>query len=235
MPIKPIKRSAISEDVTLRIMSMIRNGELRPGDKLPSERQLAEAFGVSRVSLREGLRTLAFMKVLDVRTGDGTYVSSLDAQELVEPLTFVIELSQRTLFELVQARQLIEPFLAEQAALHASDDEIAQLRGCLALMEVSGEDYPQMVESDKELHRLIAEAAQNAFLYRFITTLSALVMKRRPEFQRDKDWVPRTIKMHRAIVEAIAARDASAAKKAMVAHLAELAAEIDPSYHLLES
>ncbi|MCB0005370.1 MAG: FadR family transcriptional regulator, partial [Anaerolineales bacterium] len=138
MPFQPIKRSAISEDVTLHIMELIRNGKLRPGDKLPAERQLAESLGVSRVSLREGLRTLAFMNILDVRTGDGTYISSLDSQDLVEPLTFVLDINTQTLQELAQARRLIEPYLAAEAARHITDEELAELNCSLAQMKSAG-------------------------------------------------------------------------------------------------
>ncbi|MCB0027870.1 MAG: FadR family transcriptional regulator, partial [Anaerolineales bacterium] len=153
MPFQPIKRSAISEDVTLHIMELIRNGKLRPGDKLPAERQLAESLGVSRVSLREGLRTLAFMNILDVRTGDGTYISSLDSQDLVEPLTFVLDINTQTLQELAQARRLIEPYLAAEAARHITDEELAELNCSLAQMKSAGEDYALVVQHDMELHR----------------------------------------------------------------------------------
>ena len=226
MPFQPIKRSAISEDVTLHIMELIRNGKLRPGDKLPSERQLAESLGVSRVSLREGLRTLAFMNILDVRTGDGTYISSLDSQELVEPLIFVLELNNQTVQELAQARRLIEPYLAAQAARNITDEELVELNRCLSRMESVTGDYDGIVQQDMELHRLVAQAGQNTFLYRFITTLSTLVMQRRPVFVRDPDWFPRTIAAHRRIVEAINQRDPVAAEAAMAAHMDELSLEI---------
>ena len=225
MPFQPIKRSAISEDVTLHIMELIRSGELRPGDRLPAERQLAESLGVSRVSLREGLRTLAFMNILDVRTGDGTYISSLDSQELIEPLTFVVELNSQTFQELAQARRLIEPFLAAQAARNISDEELAELNCCLERMKAAGEDYEQVVQQDMELHRLIALAGQNTFLYRFITTLSAVVMQR-PIVIHEPAWFAHTWHTHFLIVDALNRREPEAAAAAMAAHLDELAVSI---------
>ena len=225
MPFQPIKRSAISEDVTLHIMELIRDGKLRPGDRLPAERQLAESLGVSRVSLREGLRTLAFMNILDVRTGDGTYISSLDSQELVEPLTFVLNLNTQTMRELAQARRLIEPFLAAEAARNITDKELAELNCSLEQMKAAGEDYELVVQQDMELHRLIARAGQNTFLYRFITTLSALVMQR-PIVIREPDWFEHTWHMHELIVAAINRHDPDAAAAAMAAHLDELADSI---------
>lgn len=225
MPFQPIKRSAISEDVTLHIMELIRNGKLRPGDKLPAERQLAESLGVSRVSLREGLRTLAFMNILDVRTGDGTYISSLDSQDLVEPLTFVLAINSQTLQELAQARRLIEPYLAAEAARNITDEELAELNCSLAQMKAAGEDYSLVVQHDMELHRLIARAGQNTFLYRFITTLSALIMQR-PVVVHDPGWFEHTWQIHELIVAAINRHDPEAAAAAMASHLDELAVSI---------
>ena len=225
MPFQPIKRSAISEDVTLHIMELIRNGKLRPGDKLPAERQLAESLGVSRVSLREGLRTLAFMNILDVRTGDGTYISSLDSQDLVEPLTFVLDINTQTLQELAQARRLIEPYLAAEAARHITDEELAELNCSLAQMKSAGEDYALVVQHDMELHRLIARAGQNTFLYRFITTLSVLIMQR-PVVVHEPGWFEHTWQTHELIVSAINRHDPEGAAAAMAAHLDELAVSI---------
>jgi len=219
MPIQPIKRRAISEDVTRNILESIRNRELKPGDKLPSERQLAEEFQVSRVSLREGMRTLAYMNIVEIRTGDGTYVSDLKPETLVEHLEFVLSLDDSTLHQLLEARQFVEPQLAALAATNITDEELALLNLQLQKMRAVGDDFEQISELDVQLHMIIAQASRNPFLIRFMASLRHLGHKSRQRTSQI-DFVRQiSQKDHEQIVAAINAGDADGARDAMTRHL----------------
>jgi DNA-binding FadR family transcriptional regulator len=219
MPIEPIRRSAISEDVTRHIMDLIRNRELKPGDRLPSERQLADEFQVSRVSLREGMRTLAFMNIVEIRTGDGTYVSSLSVEDLMEPLEFALELDDSTILQLLHARQMVEPQLAARAAEQIRPDELDALDACLLTMLNESLDYNQLSRLDVDLHLLIAQAAHNPFMLRFMSSLRALGERSRNRTIRIDEVRIQSRQDHANIVAAIRARDPEAAHFAMTRHL----------------
>ena len=125
------ERDVLPERIAARLVSLIRERQLRPGDRLPPERDLAAAMHVSRASLREALRGLAMINVVEIRHGSGTYVTSLETELLVEHLDFVFALNDATFTEALEARQMLEPQLAAAAACNATDDELAQLRDWL--------------------------------------------------------------------------------------------------------
>ena len=121
------KQQSVAEAISAEILDLLRQKELKPGDKLPPERDLAEMLGVSRPSLREALRALSIMKVVEVRQGDGTYVSAFKPEELVEHLEFVFMLDDSTMLQLFEARKIVETGNVALAAERISDEEIAAL------------------------------------------------------------------------------------------------------------
>ncbi len=219
MTYQPIKRKRISEDVARNIMDMIREKELHPGDKLPSERELSQALQVSRTSLREGMRTLAFMNIIDIRSGDGTYVSSLKPEVLVEHLDFVLSIDDSSIFQLLQVRQLIEPELAAIAAEKITDEELEELNECLYRIRDNRGKLSILTELDVDLHMLIAQAAHNPFLDRFMASLRFLSKKSRERTIQVPTIRRQAQEDHEAIVAAINARNPEAARKAMRNHL----------------
>ncbi len=127
-----VARDVLPERIAARLLSLIAERKLRPGDKLPSERDLAATMQVSRPSLREALRALAMLNIVEIRQGSGTYVSSLKPEVLIEHLDFVFALDDSTFAELLEARQMLEPGLAAAAATRATDEELARLRACVS-------------------------------------------------------------------------------------------------------
>ena len=125
--IEPIKKSAISEEISSRLLLMIREKQLSPGEKLPPERELAAMLNVSRPSLREALRALAIMNVIEMRQGDGTYITSLEPELLVEHLDFVLSLDDSTFLQLFEARKIVEVGIASLAAQRITDRQIQEL------------------------------------------------------------------------------------------------------------
>ncbi|MEZ4768608.1 MAG: GntR family transcriptional regulator [Caldilineales bacterium] len=113
---EPVRKSAIAEEISARLLTLIQEKQLKPGDKLPPERELAATMQVSRPSLREALRALALMNVLEIRQGDGAYVTSLEPDLLVEHLDFVISLDDSTIHHLFEVRRILETGIAQLAA-----------------------------------------------------------------------------------------------------------------------
>src|SRR5947208_15490608 len=135
---------------------MIVSGELGPGDRLPKEADLADRLGLSRNSLREAVKALSLIHVLDVRQGDGTYVTSLEPRLLLDAMTFVVEFHRDdTVLEFLEVRRILEPAATAMAAAHMSDEGIADLRSVLDQLDDSP-TIEALVGNDLEFHRRIA-------------------------------------------------------------------------------
>lgn len=217
-----IRRDAIADQVMAHIIELIRSKRLRPGDKLPSERELSEALGVSRPSLREGLRTLAYLNILHIRHGGGTYVASLSPETLVEHLELLLAIDDAAIFELLQARQLVEPELAAIAAQRMGPAELARIEACLRQMGACPEQLELLAALDVELHQLIAEAAGNPFLSRFMASIRHLSRRSRERTIQIAAIRRQAQADHEQIVAALAARDPERARSAMRRHLAHI-------------
>jgi GntR family transcriptional repressor for pyruvate dehydrogenase complex len=213
------KQQTVAEAISAEILDLLRRKHLKPGDKLPPERELAEILGVSRPSLREALRALSIMKVVEVRQGDGTYVSALNPEELVEHLEFVFMLDDSTTLQLFEARKIVEPGNAALAAERINEEELAELRACLEKSEGSYDDPEAFLQADIELHEIITRAARNPLLERFMASISALGRASRHKTVRLSGVTQPTVEHHRRIVIALEAHDPQAAGEAMLRHL----------------
>lgn len=220
------KKSSISEDIVENLLSLIRERELRPGDKLPPERELAAMMQVSRPSLREALRALAIMNVIEIRQGDGTYVTSLEPNLLMAHLDFVFALTDTAFLELFEARRILEPGLVAMAAARITDEEIAELEQCLARSQEVVDDYEAFAAADLEMHELIAKAARNSILERCMAGVSALGRVSRRRTVALPGVTLQSLQDHRAIVSALKARDPLAARQAMLDHLRNVETEL---------
>lgn len=225
MQLEPVKRIGISEDVIRRILKLIQEGQLAPGDRLPNERELAAALQVSRPMLREGLRALAFMKVIEIRQGDGTYVTSLTPELLTENLDWVFSLDESSSDHLLQARKVVEPGIAALAAPFITDQELLQLEECLRHAQDYAHDIPLYVDSDICFHRTIFDTARNPILKRFMASVTHLdrvvrinILECLPEAERTFE-IRQVREDHGRIIEALRAHDPQAAQAAMLDHL----------------
>ena len=153
------------------IRAMISSGELGPGDRLPPEHELAESLGVSRGSLREAVRALSQIKVLDVRRGDGTYVTSLEPRELLSGLIFAIELLQsQGLTEVLEVRRLLLPSAAALAAQRVTPEQLSEMRAIVAELEGSV-DPDQIADLHRRFQALVADATGNETLSSILRAL----------------------------------------------------------------
>jgi GntR family transcriptional repressor for pyruvate dehydrogenase complex len=221
------ERSALAEQICARFLSLIEEGHLRPGDKLPPERELAATMRVSRPSLREALRALSVINVVEMRQGDGTYVTSLEPALLVEHLDFVFSLDDSTFLQLLEARKALEPGIAAAAAGRISDKEIAELEACLERTLASMEEPAAFLQADLELHARIAAAAQNPILNRFMAIIGRLGEASRQRTVEIAGIRQQTVSDHRAIVLALKARDPAGAHQAMLQHLDHIQQQLE--------
>ncbi len=224
-------RSSASHDVATLIKEMILSGRLKPGERLPSERELGVQLGISRPTLRESIRSLVALKILEVRQGDGTYVGSLKAETLVEPLRFALLLGQGALQELFEARLVLEPALAALAAKRISDGEIIELNECLTAAYEVRDDPDEFARYDVELHQLIARASRNRFLARQVEGLHAIGLESRALTVRLPHVADVALASHSLIVGAISTRDPVSAENEMRRHIeavADAAASVAP-------
>src|SRR3982751_1257687 len=160
----PIGGRSQTDVVIQSVKDMITSGRLTPGSRLPVEKDLAAALAVSRGSLREGVRALAMMGVLETRQGDGTYVTSLDANLLLAPMGFMVDLQTPANSAHLQAvRRVLESQAASRAASRITDDELAEAKSILddvePMLESKDLDHDQIMNADIAFHRIIARAA----------------------------------------------------------------------------
>ena len=197
------------------IRDLIVDGSLLPGDRLPAEQELATQLGLSRNTTREAVRALVTVKVLDVRRGDGTFVTSLTPELLLEGIGFVVELMQEDrVMELVEARRILEPQITALAAVRATDGERTAMAGHLRAME-RAEDQEELVAHDAAFHAAVARAAGNATLASILIGISSVTLRARVWRGLIEDQAhERTIAEHGAILAAIEARDPALAQAA---------------------
>ncbi|MET8333909.1 FadR/GntR family transcriptional regulator [Streptosporangium canum] len=212
---------AVTDAAIDKIKQMILSGELAPGSRLPKEADLAERLGLSRNSLREAVRALALINVLDVRQGDGTYVTSLEPQLLLDAMSFVVDFHQDdTVLQFFQVRRILEPAATAMAATRMSESEVAELRKILAELPADP-SVEQLVANDLEFHQHIAAGSGNAVLCSLIESLSGPTTRARIwRGLTQENALEKTREQHAAICDAIASRQPEVARAWATVHIA---------------
>jgi len=210
-----------TDEAIARIRTLIQSGALPPGAKLPPEQQLAADLGISRSPMREAVKALAVARVLDVRRGDGTYVTSLAPAVLLEGLGLAVELMQgNTLLELTEARRLLEPAATGLAATRVTPEDLTEIRGHLDAMYTTTEDVELLNKHDAAFHRAIVAATGNEALTTLVDGISSSTLRARVwRGMVEANAADRTLAEHEAIYAALADRDASLAKAAALVHI----------------
>jgi len=212
---------ALTDEAIERIKEMIVSGELRPGDRLPKEADLATRLGLSRNSLREAVRALSLVRVLDVRQGDGTYVTSLRPELLLDAMAFVVDFHRDdSVLHLLEVRRILEPAASAMAAQAMSDEEIAELGALLDALDEEA-DIEKFIATDLEFHRRIAVGSGNPVLASLIDSLSIPTARARMWRGLSQEGATvRTHEQHRSIQRAIAARQPDVARAWAAVHIA---------------
>jgi GntR family transcriptional repressor for pyruvate dehydrogenase complex len=211
---------ALTDEAIARIKAMIVSGQIAPGEKLPRERDLAGLLGLSRSSLREAVKALSLVGVLEARQGDGTYVTNLEPEKLLAGTSLVSDLvSGARILELHQVRRLLEPAATADAASRLTERDFAKLDDCLIRMGTA-ETTEAFVENDLEFHRVIVDACGNSTLASLIKSLGGSTQGAHVwRAVREQRATERTVHMHREILDGLRAGDAERARAADLLHL----------------
>jgi GntR family transcriptional repressor for pyruvate dehydrogenase complex len=203
-----------------RVRQLVVEGELVPGQRLPPEAELAESLGMSRSTVREAVRALVTARVLDVKRGDGTYVTSLRPELLLAGIGAAADLLQNEFtLELMQVRRILEPAATAIAASRITDAALAELDVCLHRMSVAS-SHEELVEYDEQFHHLVATAAGNATLASMLTGVSSRTTRGRAwRGVIETSATERTMSEHAEILAALRARDPSLAEAAALMHV----------------
>ena len=210
----------ITDDAIGRIKSMILSGELAPGDRLPPEKELGQRLGISRNTVREAVKALEMIRVLDVRRGDGTYVSSLEPALLVEAISFVVDLHlDRSIIELFEVRRILEGAAARLAAAHISQEQLLSLRTQLDFARAT-DSVEELVQHDLLFHAHVVAASGNTYLSALADSLSTRTVRARIwRGLTQTGAVERTLNEHEALVAALEAGDSRLAEALAMSHI----------------
>lgn len=225
-----IRRNKVYEEVARQLERMILK-KLHPGDKLPSERELAESLGVSRSSIRDAIRSLELVGLVEPRQGSGTVVREISAESVMNPLTSVLRHKVELVTELLDFRKMLEPPLAARAATHASEDELAEMEEVLRRQDAKFRNGEMAVEEDSEFHYGIAMASGNSVVLKLLDVLMDMLRDTRERSLQVEGRPQKSLAGHRKILAAIKRRDAEAAKSAMRRHLEDVEEIVLNEFH----
>jgi GntR family transcriptional repressor for pyruvate dehydrogenase complex len=213
------RSGAVANQALEIIKQMIVRGELTAGQRLPAQRDLAARLGVSRPSLREAIRALIALNILESRHGEGTFVSSLEPELLAEPIDFLLQVNSTALVALFEARRALEAAVASLAAERATDLELAQLEDFVKLGRSKLDDLDAFIEHDVEFHGRLRAAARSPILSSLLASVNTLSNASRRQTARSAATRARALADHEAMVRVLKARNPQAAHQAMVEHL----------------
>ncbi len=216
-----IRKNKVYEEVAKQIERLILK-KLKPGDKLPSERELAELLQVSRSSIRDAIRSLELVGLVEPRQGTGTIVREVSAETWVNPIANALERRKELVTELLDFRKMLEPPLAARAATHASLEEISEMEDILKRQEEKLSQADAAIAEDSEFHYNIALASGNTVVLKVIDTLMDLLRDTRERSLQVEGRSQKSLAGHRRILAAIKRHDAEAAKAAMRRHIEDV-------------
>jgi len=220
--IRQVRKTRVYHEIVEQIKELIAAGRIKPGDRLPPERELAELFKASRNSVRDAIRVLEQMGLIESRQGDGTYVRGVSADELTEPLALMLLQSRQQMRELWEVRRILEPAIAELAAARISDEELGELEAILQAQRLKVEAGYTALDEDTAFHYGIARAAQNTVVLRTLDTLVDLLRQSRERSLQQRDRPAYSLAGHLRILAALRRRDPAAARSEMLRHLQDI-------------
>ena len=209
--LKAVKKKRVYEDIVKQIRNLIQKRKLKQGDQLPTERELSETFKVSRASVREAIRYLESMKLVESRQGEGTYVIASSEEALVQPLASTLFLEKDNIMDIFSIRKIIEPQVAQLAAENATASEINELEEILQEQAKDLADGLNLTKTDSEFHNLLIQTAKNRVLERLLLAVLDLLAQTRENYLQVEGRAQRSLEGHHEIFSAIKARNPVAA------------------------
>ncbi len=219
--LQTVRRNKVYEEVARQIERLILK-KLQPGDKLPSERELAETLGVSRSSIRDAIRSLELIGMVEPRQGAGTIVRQISSDALVNPLADARKRKEEVIGELLDFRKMLEPPLAARAASHVSADEVSEMEEILERQQEKLRGGESTIDEDSEFHYAIALASGNSVVLKVLDTLMDLLRDTRERSLQVEGRPQKSLAGHRRILAAIKRHDPEAAKAAMRRHIEDV-------------
>lgn len=222
--LQPVRRRSLSDDIIDQLVDLIARDELTPGQRLPSERDLSQQLGVGRASLREALRSLAVMGIVEGRVGEGTFISKDSARYLEKSLRWGLLLDPKEINDLIETRTLLETQTASFAADRATPDDLERIAATLPALEHALGDADRFLEMDLAFHLAIASASQNQMLHHLLQLtrqhLQAWIIRSLENPSTSSDERARlSFQQHQEIHASIAAKDPEGSASAMRRHL----------------
>jgi len=223
--LRAVEKKRAYEDIVQQVLSLIEDGKLKRGDQLPSERELTETFKVSRTTVREAIRTLESMKLLQCRQGTGNYILASSEEALIQPLAAALFNKKDDIRDIFFIRKIVEPHVARLAAENAMPQEIEAMETILRKQRECIERGENIIETDSAFHNLMARATTNRVMERLIVALIDLLKQSREDYlmeNENDERAKRSLAGHRQILSAIKKGDTAAAQKSMLHHLEEI-------------
>lgn len=221
--LRPVKRTRIYENVVAQIQHLVRTKKLCPGDRLPSERELAATLGIGRASVREALRTLDSMGLIEVRSGQGAFLRNISLNPYLasirESLSFLLDVREETLLELWEVRQGLEEQIAPLAAKRRSEEDLQKLRKLTEEMRTQISASEAFVRAGIAFHRTLVEAAGNTVFLTLWEAIAGLIEKSQRRIIGMPGQSGEALAKHEALLNAVERRDAEGAREAMREHM----------------
>jgi GntR family transcriptional regulator, transcriptional repressor for pyruvate dehydrogenase complex len=220
---KLVRTSRLYEQIVQQIEESIVKGDLKPGDQLPAERDLAQRFGVSRTAVREAVKALREKGLVEAYSGRGTFITDGTTQAVRQSLDLMVKIGQSEgTNHLAEVRAILEPEIAALAATRIQEPELATMREAVSIMDRAGPDPEAYIEADLDFHLALAEAAANPLILSLLDSIVGLLREQRLRIFRVPGGPERGQFHHKRILEAVERHDAEKARQAMRAHLQQV-------------
>jgi GntR family transcriptional repressor for pyruvate dehydrogenase complex len=220
---KIVQSSRLYEQIVEQIEQSVQRGDLKPGDQLPAERELAEQFGVSRTAVREAVKALREKGLVEAYPGKGTFITSGSSNPMRQSIDRMMRSAQvDATSSLVEVREILEPEIAALAAVRATEENLNSLRESVAVMDAAKRDPDTYIEADLDFHLELAEAAANPLILSLIDSIVGVLREQRMRIFEVEGGPDRGQYHHKRILEAMERQDAEGAREAMRAHLRQV-------------
>lgn len=226
MKFQTIKKTRVYEEVVKQLKELILSGELGPGEKLPSERDLAKEFGVSRVSIRQALTVLETLGLIERKVGGGTFSVAEKLDFEIDPMLEMIMKNKDQLKEPLEIRRILEPSLAQLAAERATEEDIRILEDSLKKQKKLIEKGELIIEEDSRFHYYLAKAAKNEIALKIVEVIHDMIWQTREKSIKARQGSELSYRGHQRILRAVKTRNGEKAFNAMLDHLEEVEALI---------
>lgn len=217
--LEPLKKTRLYEEIIEQIKDLILKGELKPGDKLPTERDLAVQLNVSRTAIREALRSLESMGFIESRVGGGTFIREVTLDNVIKPFSGILSQDKKLMMELIEVRILLEGEIAKLAAQRITEEKIKMIEDSISLMEKEIKSGDIGISGDNSFHDTLAIVAENSAMSKILSMCGDLLSDTRKATLKIPGQPAKSIVDHKEIFEAIKNKDGEEAKRRMQAHL----------------